>query len=264
MPETDIPAGPSNPEIPQPGQYRIPLLNVYSTDFGLTLTIWIQDGTGAGSPAGSYRVYYISPLDVSEAAITLDFSTAILSAQFVTDMSADVTNKVTIVATPIGTDGGRRDYSLGGWMYAVPILANGQPDSFSMTNLVRVPTFDKFTNPPDKVISSASLTTTGPVDNIYTVKVKFINPTPQFGRTVYAQVWMFNYFNDAAFRCMGIYRLHGAPNDPNGQVVTYQLEKDGGGHNVSFFIGHCNGQRAMPFAVSISTFVSATQVGGFP
>jgi hypothetical protein len=250
--------------IARPGVFAIPRLFLSSPDYGISLDIKVGIPPLSDNTAKTARIFYLSPLDVGDQSIIIDQSTAKLSAQFVVDVPIDRTVKTNVLYTPAGSEGTRRDYSLGGWMYAQPLPTSDNPVQQESSTFVRVPLFDRDTSPPDKDFDGVGLTVTGPVDRIYTVKVQIKNPKPQFGRTQYCQVFMYNYFNDATYRTMGVYRLHGAPGDPNGQSVTYKLEPDGGGHNVIFYFGYLNGQRSYPFAKAVNTFLSATQVGGFP
>lgn len=254
---------PSDGPIPQGGKYRQGMLFLSSPDFGITLTFRINFPVFDDMRPATYRIYYLSPLDIGDASILVDIGTAKLSKQFVTDLNADDVNIASVAYTPLGTEGTRRDYSLGGWMFAAPLLANGTIEGTS-SNYARVPIFDRDTTPPDQQFGAVTLSTTGPVANIYTTTLVVTNPLIKFGRTKFVQVWMSNYFNDGALRCMGVYRLHGSPGDPNGQQFVYQLERDGGGHNVVFYAAYLNGQRSAVFAKVITTYQNATQVGGYP
>lgn len=258
------------PDVQGTGSFSVGNVFLSSDDFGTTLNIQVKEPNGAEGTLGSaWRVYYLSPLDVGDGSIIFDTSVPKLSKQFVVDIPQEANQGVTVPYTPIGTNGGRRDYSLGGWMFASPILNSGAVDVNTATSLVRVPTFDKNVSPANSPLSLLAATITGPTQGIYTVALSFRNPQPIFGTTQYAQVWMYNYFADARYRNMGIYRLHGAPGETgatlvNGQTVTYRLEPDGGGHAVSLYVGHLNGQRSYPFGKVINTFLAYTIAGGFP
>lgn len=251
--------------IARPGVFPTPRLTLTSPDFGITLNIKVSVPPLSDNEAKTARIFYLSPLDVGDQSIILDINTAKISAQFVIDVPIDRRVITQVPYTPLGSQGTRRDYSLGGWMYAMALPASDLDIGTDSSNLVAVPVFDQNTSPADtQMTPGAPLLVTGPVAGVYTVTVNVVNPSPIFGRTRYCHIWMYNYFNDATFRSCGTFRLHGAPGDPNGQIVTYKLEADGGGHAVVFYMVPLNGQRSMPFGVPISSYFSVAVPGGFP
>jgi hypothetical protein len=144
--------------------------------------------------------------------------------------------------------------------------ASGEASFYHYTTTpVPVPLFSATTSPVPSTENfySFSQSLAGPdAFGVYTLNLNFQSPAPQVTRTRFAEVWMYNYRGAALYENMGLVSVCKVPQSI--KTITYKLEKDGGGHNVTFYLAECNALRMRRFAKPITSFLSSTTVGGFP
>ena len=254
-------------------------LSLASPDYGVTLNIsfsaTIKFADGVNYIPNQFTIYYLSPLLVTDALVNLGLKSipqSILQSQIIT--LVDVPDGVSsfsiqlppIQYTPIGTAGGTRDFSKGGWLFAQASESTAY-DIFAgqMTQPKAIPYFPSDTTPVDasETFNSVALNVTGPDSTgVYTVNLNLTSPYPQVLRTRFADIWMYNYRGLGLYEAMGLYSVYTVPKSL--KTIQFKLEKDGGGHDVTFYAVECNANRARRFGVPVSSYGHAVQAGGFP
>ncbi len=261
------PAGPAGPGGGDPTAAIRASLNLVSNDYGSTLIITFKVQVWGGPLPPKFSIFYLSPLDVSEDQISSTPRQILVFGQFVTDISVSSPNRAVTMTlpaleyTPVGSEGTRRDYSLGGWMYVIPteVTVVAEADFYDYVSpFAPVPTFPTDTSPiaTTEYIYSLLVTTVGPDSfGIYTVNVAIRSPYPQVIRTRFVEIWMYNYRGLGLYENLGLVSISTVPKSQ--KVISFRLEKDGGGHNVTFYAAECNFAKSRRFGKDLGTYFGA-------